>query len=214
MQIHNHLKPSRKLVIISMTALLLFLFISWNVVSNGPLLDVDKWICIHVPALRSDALTKFIILLTNIGGVKAAIVFSFFMALFLYIKKYYSELKFYLFAVIGSVVLFTAIKFFVERLRPEARIIVEHGYSFPSGHSTMSIAIALSLYFIFVSKISSSMGRKVLLVLALFWSILIAFTRIYLNVHWFSDTLAGFLLGLFWVTLVLLFYPYGYIRVK
>ena len=203
MQSHNQtIKPSRMLVILSMTALLLFVFILWNVLTNGPLLDVDRYISTHVEALRSYALTKVIIFFTNIGGVKVALVFSFFMALFMYVKKYYSELKFYLFSVIGSVTLFTAIKFLVQRERPELRIIAEHGYSFPSGHATMSITIALSLYFLFVSKISSAFGRIVFLLLALSWPILIAFTRIYLNVHWFSDTLAGFLLGLFWVILI------------
>jgi undecaprenyl-diphosphatase len=100
------------------------------------------------------------------------------------------------------------IKLLVERARPVLKIINEQGFSFPSGHSTMSMAMALSLYFIFADSISSRAGRIVLLVVALLWPILIAFTRVYLNVHWLSDTLAGFSLGIFWVTLVLLFYPY------
>ncbi len=206
-QEQSHPGRSRKLLIISSLALLVFLFIFVNVISNGPLLDVDRWISEHVPVLHSDVLTRVIIFITNIGGVMSAIIFSFFMTVYLYVKKDYATLKFYLVSVVGSVTIFTFIKFLVQRARPEARIIAEHGYSFPSGHSTMSMVIALSLYFIFVSKISSSLGRRGLLVLALFWPILIAFSRIYLNVHWFSDTLAGFLLGLFWVTSMVFLFP-------
>jgi undecaprenyl-diphosphatase len=105
----------------------------------------------------------------------------------------------------GSFVLFVGIKLLVERTRPLLKLVNEHGFSFPSGHSTMSMAIALSLYFIFVNKISSTKGRIVLLVLTLFWPILIALTRIYLNVHWFSDVVAGLTLGIFWVTLIATF---------
>jgi undecaprenyl-diphosphatase len=135
-------------------------------------------------------------------------IFSILLVSFLIYKKYYADLKFYLFAFLGASVLFVVIKLLVERARPALKIINEQGFSFPSGHSTMSMVIALSLYFIFADSISSRAGRIVLLVVALLWPILIAFTRVYLNVHWLSDTLAGFSLGIFWVTLVLLFYPY------
>jgi len=109
-------------------------------------------------------------------------------------------------AFLGAFALFTVIKFLVERARPALKIINEQGYAFPSGHSTMSMAIAMALYFIFVIKIDSVEKRKLLLVLCLIWPLLIAFTRVYLNVHWFSDTVAGLALGLSWVILLKLLF--------
>jgi undecaprenyl-diphosphatase len=101
--------------------------------------------------------------------------------------------------------LFVGIKLLVERTRPLLKLINEQGFSFPSGHSTMSMAMALSIYFIFINKIPSYKGRVALLLFAMFWPILIAFTRVYLNVHWLSDVVAGLTLGIFWVTVVLSF---------
>jgi len=45
-----------------------------------------------------------------------------------------------------------------------------------------------------------------LLGVAIVWPLLIAFTRVYLNVHWLSDTLAGLSLGFFWVALLSFFF--------
>ena len=101
------------------------------------------------------------------------------------------------------------IKNIVERDRPQSELMDVINYSFPSGHSTMAMTMALLFYFIFVTKTTSETNRLFLLVVCITWPILIAFTRVYLNVHWVSDTIAGLSLGLFWVLFVklLLHYP-------
>jgi undecaprenyl-diphosphatase len=37
---------------------------------------------------------------------------------------------------------------------------------------------------------------------------IISFDRIYLNVHWFSDVLGGYLLGTFWLALSIVIFKY------
>ena len=68
----------------------------------------------------------------------------------------------------------------------------------------MAMTMAVSSYFIFAPKMASAKGRVLLLGVAIGWPLLIAFTRVYLNVHWVSDTLAGLSLGFFWVALLYL----------
>ena len=64
-------------------------------------------------------------------------------------------------------------------------------YSFPSGHTASSFAAAA----VFIA-IDSRISALIILIASL-----IAFSRLYLNVHYFSDIVAGAFLGIFCGTL-------------
>lgn len=68
----------------------------------------------------------------------------------------------------------------------EAGSLPESGYSFPSGHSTVSCAFAVSLFLC---------GKKRISWLSFLIPLLIGFTRIYFDVHYASDVLMGFVVG-------------------
>lgn len=75
--------------------------------------------------------------------------------------------------------------------RPDLGFIArveEHGPSFPSGHATVSAAIATSL--------SLSEPRAWIIVPSLLWSAGTAFSRMHLGVHYFGDVVAGIVLGI------------------
>ena len=191
--------------VLNILSLLIFLAILFSVLSHNNIFGLDSWISTYIPTLQTPALTNIIIFITDLNSVKGSIIFSILFILFLLYKKYYIDLKFYLLTFLGASILFPLIKLLVERTRPLLKIVNEQGLSFPSGHSTMSMVISLSLYFIFVRKIKTEKGRMFLLIACIFWPIVIVATRLYLNVHWLSDTLAGMSLGVFWVTLVVYF---------
>ncbi len=197
----------KTLLLITLVSLALFLFFLYEVLTQGSLLDLDAWISEHVPQMQSQTLTEWIVRITNMNGVVGSAIISLLLSAYLLYKKSHKALLFYWIAYLGGSALFTGIKYAVERTRPLLKIINEQGLSFPSGHSTMSMVMALSLYFIFISKLERKGARYLLLAITVFWPILIVFTRIYLNVHWFSDTLAGLSLGVFWVTLLVLLFP-------
>jgi len=195
-----------KIIALMLSGVLLFVIMLLNLLFDGPMLRLDEWVSTHVPELQSEQLTEIVVFITNINGVVGSAILSFFILAFLFYKKYYVEFKFYLITFLGASALFTVLKLLIERVRPALKIIDEQGLSFPSGHSTMSTTIALSLYFIFISKVHSRFGRGLLLAFAIVWPLLIISTRLYLNVHWLSDTIAGYSLGIFWVTLCVWFF--------
>lgn len=72
---------------------------------------------------------------------------------------------------------------------PTVALIVDppSGYSFPSGHSATSLAVAVTLLFSPLKK------RWKAIVLA--FALLVAFSRVYLCVHFATDVLAGIAVG-------------------
>ena len=191
---------------------LLFLFFLVNVLFQGPFFALDMWVSQHVSSLQNPALSKMVIFLTDINGIKGSLIISVLFLSYLLYTKQRSEAGFYLFAFAGASALFAGLKLWVERGRPLLKIVNEQGLSFPSGHSTTAMTMALAFYMIV--KMDDTGKHRILLLFCVSWAILIAATRIYLNVHWLSDTLAGLSLGVFWVSLLRLLYPYAQTRVK
>ena len=186
------------LFLMMLSSFVVFSFMLYTVLSGGSIVVLDSWISEHVPNMQSPALTTWVIFITNINGVVGSVIISTAVIALLLYKKYYKDAQFYLLAFLGSSALFTFIKLLVERSRPVLKIVNEQGLSFPSGHSSMSMTIALSLTLIMLTKVSSPLRRDLLMLFCIVWPLLIVSTRLYLNVHWVSDTIAGLSLGIFW----------------
>ncbi|MCB1921474.1 MAG: LssY C-terminal domain-containing protein [Candidatus Competibacteraceae bacterium] len=79
------------------------------------------------------------------------------------------------------------------------------GYSFPSSHATFSTLVFGFLAALIAREIP--LVRRWLVYLAVAFIIVpIAFARLYLGIHWLTDTLAGLCLGLIWVTALAIAY--------
>jgi len=194
----------KTVILLILLALFVFLFMLYSVVTKTFFYDVDVWVSAHSIFMHHVILNKIVIFITHLNGVVGSAILSFMLFTYLAYRKWYKDLRFYLFSFLGASLLFTVIKNIVERARPQSDLIDVINYSFPSGHSTMAMAMAAACYFIFVPKMASAEKRSLLLAAAIVWPLLIAFTRVYLNVHWLSDTLAGLSLGFFWVSLLYL----------
>ncbi len=92
------------------------------------------------------------------------------------------------------------LKYIVHRPRPDGfRLISEVGYSFPSGHSMVSMAF-FGLLVWMIWRYERDRTMRVL------WSLffgavifMVGFSRIYLGVHYASDVVAGFCVSLVWL---------------
>ena len=99
------------------------------------------------------------------------------------------------------------LKFIVERPRPDGfRLIDESGYSFPSGHSMISMAFYGFLIYLVYNNVQNRYVKISLIVLLSLLILLIGVSRIYLGVHYTSDVLAGFLISLSYLVLYTSFY--------
>lgn len=144
--------------------------------------------------LISDFATPIAKFITNFGGAIFLIVLT--VLLFILIKNRKIGLSIFSNLVIVTV-LNQILKRILQRPRPtEFRIIEETGYSFPSGHSMVSMAFYGYLIYLIYKYVKNKYVKCFSIILL---SILICFigvSRIYLGVHYTSDVLGGFLVSL------------------
>jgi undecaprenyl-diphosphatase len=105
----------------------------------------------------------------------------------------------------GAQVLNNILKALVHRTRPEpvVGLISAQGFSFPSGHAMVSAAFYFYLAYLIWPHVQS--WRRGLVVSGLVVLVLlIGLSRLYLEVHYLSDVIAGYLAGFLWTDAVIL----------
>lgn len=109
--------------------------------------------------------------------------------------------------ILGEVALNNIVKIVIKRIRPTINpLVIETGYSFPSGHTMSSTAFySFILFFIWKSPIPKTL--KILLSIPCIIMILsVLISRVYLGVHYISDVTAGLCLSICYVLLITAFY--------
>ena len=144
--------------------------------------------------LISDFVTPIAKFITNFGGAIFLSIAT--VMLFLLIKNKKIGLS-----IISNIVIITILnqllKRILQRPRPtEFRIVEETGYSFPSGHSMVSMAFYGYLIYLIYRYIKNKYVKWILITILSILICLIGISRIYLGVHYTSDVLGGFLLSI------------------
>ncbi|GAA3253901.1 Membrane-associated phospholipid phosphatase [Lactococcus lactis subsp. lactis] len=157
----------------------------------------------------SSGLTYFFSHMTNIFGDKGGIIVAVLLALVLYLLFKQKEATIWFAAtVVLSLALNTVIKVIIGRERPDihrlAAFANEAGKSFPSGHSIFATIIFGSIFFICLGKLKNRSSKILLGILCIILIALVMFSRIFVGVHYPSDTIGGFLEG---ISILLLTYP-------
>ena len=103
---------------------------------------------------------------------------------------------------ISSVVVMFLMKFFLQRERPLVPLIAKvHGYSFPSGHTFTSVTFYGIIAYIIYKNVKSKILKWVLIGACIILIFFVGFSRVYLRLHYASDVIAAFCLGLIWLLL-------------
>lgn len=193
------------LLTLSVASLWFFLRISKKIVNSESITRWDIWVQWHIIVFWNPLLNKIAIFITHAWGPFVLSILSIFLFGFLAYKKRWNQSLIVLFSISGWWILQYFIKLLIQRPRPEnALIVIPNNYSFPSGHAIMAVIFFLLLIYIFKDEMKTSKIRIFFIILNIFAFLFIGLSRIYLNVHWMSDVLAGFVLGIIWVTFVIL----------
>ncbi len=138
--------------------------------------------------------------ITALGGVGVLTVLTLAIAGFLILQHKKRTAFFIVVAIAGGVLISALLKSGFDRPRPD---LVPHGSyvytaSFPSGHAAMSAVVYLTLGTLLAQVQHRRRVKIYLIILALLITIAVGTSRIYLGVHWPTDVLAGWTLGVSW----------------
>lgn len=109
-----------------------------------------------------------------------------------------------LLSVGGASVVALVLKQLLVRPRPDLMAIVsETTFSFPSGHSSLSLAFYGILIYFLIRCSCPIWAKYVGVFLGVSIIVLVGFSRIYLGVHWPSDVIGGYVLTAGWLYVVI-----------
>jgi undecaprenyl-diphosphatase len=164
----------------------------------GPL---DSEITLFVRGLQTPTRDNLALLLTFFGSHLFLIPATVLVALVLRANGHPTSALLFFSSVAGGFVLNALLKISFHRARPDLwpALVAEHSYSFPSGHAAMSTVFYGGLAAVVFHLTDRLLPRMTAVALALIAIVTIMGTRVYLGVHWTTDVLAGFVVGVFWV---------------
>jgi undecaprenyl-diphosphatase len=130
--------------------------------------------------------------LNVIGGGSVTIPVRAVVSVWLAFRRRWRALGAWVLTWVAAEVLLTVAKAFFHRDRPPDPLVAVTGYSFPSGHAVAAAATAVALVLVLMP---SGPRRRKWEAIAVLFSFVMAFSRVYLNAHWLSDVVAGVVLG-------------------
>ncbi|MDO4670314.1 MAG: phosphatase PAP2 family protein [Aerococcus sp.] len=189
----------KQLGIAGLLLLPFLVFLAWLLIAPDSLYALDYAVNRALRGVPGSSLAGVVGAFTWLGNsyllIVAAILISFFGR---FIKQTHRYSWLGVMTILGPGVLNPLIKALVSRPRPDEalRLVSESGLSFPSGHSMGSVIFFGALAILILKAWQPTPKAKRLFIAGtVVLVVLIALSRLYLSVHFFSDVCAGLSLG-------------------
>lgn len=161
---------------------------------NSFLKPLDNAIINFIQGLENPILTSIYLNMTNIADMKQSAIITIMIVIILFARKFKREALFLTLTMGTCGIVMAFIKTIFNRPRPNIHRLVElNSLSFPSGHSTSSTILYLSIALISIKLMKKTTYTPILVATA--GILFIVSSRIYLGVHYPTDTIAGISLG-------------------
>lgn len=186
-------------------------------VNANPIPTFDLRISLFLQKYHSDVLDKIMLGISLFGELPYSIIMVLLVA-FVFYRHNYKREAYFIISILYSGLIILGVKNLINRPRPTefyVRLVeINRFQSFPSGH-VMSYIIFFGFMIILMSTLKTIplLTRRIVSCTSYFFMSTIAFSRVYLGAHWFTDTLGGFMLGLICLFPLSYFYLRPYKRI-
>lgn len=164
-------------------------------VTAGWTVPLDQAMVAVVAGHRTDVLNNLAINVTSLGSAPVVVFIVLLVTLYT-LASGRQQVVLALFWTPLSFFLDNVLKLVFQHPRPtQAIIAVPDSYSFPSGHAVAASALYITLALIAAHGERRQRPRRILIWSGLAVAVFVAWSRVYLGVHYFSDVIGGLLLG-------------------
>ena len=187
-------------LVASVLCLWIFAQLADEVQENDFLVTLDVSLANAIHANVTPEATSAFLFITTFGS-QVVWVLTIALSLYYVWRRQWLSLVIWLVALGGGELLNYLLKQFFARARPvfDNPIVVERFFSFPSGHSMLSmITYGMLAYFVLL-RVKNRATRLLVIASATLMVLMVGLSRIYLGVHYLSDVLAGFAAGGMWL---------------
>ena len=154
--------------------------------------DFDLMVFHWTDDVRNQVLTLLARFLNVLGGGLVTIPLRIGVSVWLIVRTRWRALAAWLLTWVVAELVLAGAKPFFHRGRPPDPLAEVVGFSFPSGHAVAGAATAVALVLVLLP---AGPKRRRWELAAVAFAFVMALSRVYLQAHWFSDVVAGVLLG-------------------
>lgn len=197
--------PYLKTIILLLAFIILALF-----VARYPINSLDLAISKFVQQFHNLQLDTVMVIISSFGLLPVALISLLLTSLLFLLFKFKREAIFILY-ISGTGVVTFALKHLFNRPRPTDEhvtlIDIYQNNSFPSGH-TLSYIVFFGFLILLMHRLTTIRPylRKTIMGVSYFMFVIGPISRIYLGAHWFTDVLAGFLIGMLYLQVLKHYY--------
>lgn len=161
---------------------------------TGFIQSTDHKTWIKAIEFRQESITRFMVLLATIFSSVGCLILAAFSTTAIWFWKRNWRYPFFLATTVLSATIITHFfKLIFHRSRPPAqlRLMTETTFSYPSGHATGTLALALGIALVFKMMTIPKRWQSLTWLSGIMVTLCVCVSRIYLGVHWFTDLLGG-----------------------
>lgn len=206
-KLREHLAQSSAIVLAGFAAVAVVLYgFAWvaDQVLEQETMALDLAVLTFLQQFSSPQLTLAANFVSLFGAEAIWVIAAVLFVRFAWQRRWSAALMLFV-VVVGAQLLNDVLKTFFHRTRPEPVLsfIAAQGFSFPSGHAMVSAAFYFYLVYL-TWRFVHGWWRGVLIGAMVLLVLLIGLSRLYLEVHYLSDVIAGYLAGFLWTDAVVL----------